>query len=191
MQKQEQDWPQEMKKNVNIALGIAQILQRCFVLVSRNRFGTQALGFPCLFAVILMLLWYMCTLDIGLLWWLGLWLVYYAKRRAEAAKLRGRVHSYYDGYPFDAMRYCKSEGTAKRVVEPLMLGVLGFIAFKVYEFQGWNYKGLPYFFMAGAISVSFVAGMQQSLWQRRIQAMRDNELENDMVVTDYRDRFGH
>lgn len=191
MAKQEQNWPEELKRNVNIAFWLAQIVQRCFVVLTRNKFGAQALGLPCLFAFILMWVWYALTQDLLLLAWIGLWLCCYAKRRFEAGRIEGHVVSDYDGFPFDAIRYCGSELTAKRVVEPIMLAIVGFIAFKVYESQGWNYKGLPYFFMAGAVSVSFVASVQQRIWQRKLQAMRDGQMENDMLVRHYRDKYGN
>lgn len=189
MQKQEQNWPEEMKKNINFAFWLAQIVQRCFVPITRHKFGTEALGLPCLFAAILMWVWATFARDVLMLWWLGFWAVMYVIRRIEAARLSGWIYSLYDGWPFDALRFCKSEATAKRVVEPIMLAIVGFIAFKVYEVQGWQYRGLPYFFFAGAICVSFVAGMQERMWNKKVQAMRDGEIEGDLQESSYRDRF--
>lgn len=184
------DIMENYRRNYNIATWVATICQRGIVLICRNHWGTDALGAPCAFALLLMAAWAAFSKDIYMWGWIALWLVFLGIRRKEANRITGQVDSRYDGWPFDAIRYCGSEKVAKKVLEPLFTAVLGAILYWVYTTNGLLPYGLPYFLFAGAISIAFVASTQQMAWDKRLRDMRNAQLENQQLVDDYKDHYG-
>jgi hypothetical protein len=179
-----------LKEHFNIAHALCVVHQRAIVVLSRDKWGKNALGFTCAFAFALQFAWAAFSQDTLMYLWLGIWCLCYAKRRGEAVKLAGRVHSYYDGWPCDAVRYCGSERIAKRVVEPILVGILGGILRWYYTQQGWSPMGLPNFLLLGVLTLPFVEAVNQKVRERRIDAMSDARMEQEQLVQDYRDRFG-
>jgi len=156
-QQQQLDFSEKLKRDFNICHFLFLIHQRAIVVVCRDKWGTQALGLPCLLAFIMMMLWYVFTHDNLMLLWIGFWLLCLAKRRIQSVRLARRgvvLHSRYDGWPFDAMKFVKSENAAKLVVEPILTAILGFMAFKYYQYMGWPPSGLPYSVLSAIISQS-------------------------------------
>lgn len=179
------------KDKFNIAHALCVFHQRCIVVICRNQFGKNALGVTCACAFVLMLLWAAFSQDPFMYGWLGLWVLFYAKRRMEALRLVGQVHSYYDGWPFDAVRFCGSENVAKRFVEPVLVGILGGGLRWFYTEQGWAPAGLPNFLLLGVFTLPFVEWVKQKARERRIHAMSDARWEQESLVEEYRDRFGN
>lgn len=182
---QENDISKDWKRNINIAFSLMTMHQRALVVPVRRHFGTQALAFPCLFALGLIMLWYVATADPRMLAYMGFWLLFLVVRRIEAVKIAGQVHSHYDGMPINLG---SDERKAKMYYEPLCVGILGGIFFWIYTENGLRTTGLPSFLMAGIVSLPFVEGVKQTLWQRRIQGMRDAQLDQEMVMEEFNNR---
>ena len=72
-QQQQPDLMDKWKRNTNILYWLCVIHQRAVILPFRKCYGTQALGFPCFFAAILMFAWYVISRDEVMLLWLGFW----------------------------------------------------------------------------------------------------------------------
>ncbi len=177
------------KQNFNFTHALFTMHQRALTVPMRNNYGTQALGFPCLFALGLMVLWYVATGgDPGMMYWIGFWLLCLVKRRVEGVKLSGRIHSHYDGWPSDAMKFAGNEKTAKMVVEPVLVGILGGTVYWFYTENGWRPTGLPYFLLAGVVTLPFVESVKQTIWQRRIQGMIDAKLDQEMLMEEFQNR---
>jgi hypothetical protein len=194
MQQQEQtDFMTKWKNNFNWAYSVALVHQRCLVIPMRKGFGVQALGTPCALALVLMAVWGLCTRDMLLWAWAGLWSLYFLVRRAESVKLGksgAKVHSQYDGWPFDAIRIGRTEKMAKLVVEPLLVVILGGLVFWGYQQMHWPPYGLPYFLLAGGFTLPFVETVKQKIWERRTQSMIDARVEQEQLMQDVRDRYG-
>jgi hypothetical protein len=189
MQNQQQnDVRENWKRNFNIAYGIALIHQRAIVMLSRNMWGSQALGVPCALALLLMLFWGALTQD-PLMWvWIVLWLFSFIKNRIQSARLKGEIHSFYDGR---AIKCGSNERRAKLIIEPFKFAVVGLVALKVYEYLGWPPHGLPYFLLTSVFTLPFCEAVKQSIWNRRVQAMQDARIEQEALVDDYQNKFGN
>jgi hypothetical protein len=190
---QQQENGDNWKRNFNVTHSIFLMHQRALTVPMRNQYGGQALGTPCALALVMMLLWWMATHDDFMLLWIGFWLLCFIKRRAEAVRLAkngARIHSHYDGWPFDAIRFARSERAAKMMVEPILVGILGGFLFWVYQENGWRPTGLPYFVLSGVVTLPFVEMVKQTAWDKRLQGMHDARLEQEMAVQDYRDQYG-
>jgi hypothetical protein len=181
------------KQHFNLVHLVCMAHQRCLVMFGRNQWGKEALGTPCCFAIVLMFLWTLFSHDDFMWGWMGLWGIFFAKRRSEALQLAAkgaRIHSWYDGWPFDAIRYCQTEYQAKRFVEPLLCGVLGGILFVIYQENGLPVHGLPYFLLAGLFTLPFVETVKQTIWDKRIEAANDAQIEAEQLTRDRQERYG-
>jgi hypothetical protein len=190
---QQRDDAMNWKRNFNIAWWLCLMHQRGLILFMRKGFGVRALGVPCALAFVLMFLWATFSRDPFMWLWMGMWLLCQVKRRAESLKLArsgAMIHSQYDGWPFDAVRFAGSEKAAKLVVEPILVGILGGLLYWIYGEQGWSPYGLPYFVLAGCFSLPLVEAVKQTIWERRTQAMVDARLEQEEVMRDFRDKYG-
>lgn len=186
VQQQEDDIAQKFKRNFNIAYSLFSMHQRALVVTCRSKWGTQALGFPCLGAFIMMFLWYVATHDNFMLAWIGLWIVFQIKRRIEAVKLSGQIHSRYEGWPDDAMKFVKDEKTAKKIVEPVMFGILGGFLYWVYKENGLPATGLPTFLLAGLVTLPFIESVNRTMWERKLQGMNDAKIEQEALMEDFK-----
>jgi len=184
------DITENWKRNFNIATWLATIHQRGIVVVCRNQWGTQALGLSCFFALLLMAAWAAFSRDIFMWGWIGFWMLCFLMRRIEALRIEGQVDSRFDGWPKDAIRYCGSESIAKLVVEPILVAILGGIAYWLYTNAGLSPRGLPAFLLTGVFTLPFVESVKQAAWKRRLRNMRDAQLENEMAVRDFHDQYG-
>lgn len=177
------DW----KQNFNIAYAICLWHSRALLVPFRRYWGVQALGFPSLFALGLMILWWMATHDNWMLWWIGFWLLMQLKRRIEAVRRSGQIHSQYDGWPINLGA---NERFAKLWLEPLCIGILGWMLFQLYEANDLRPTGLPYFFLAGTVSLPFVELVHRTIWNRKLQSMSDARIEGRALMNEYRNKFG-
>ena len=138
-----------------------------------------------------MVLWAAFSRDPFMWAWIALWLLCLIRRRIEAVKLAGSgMHSHYDGWPCDAIRYVRSEKAAKLVVEPILVGILGGILFWIYGECGLRPTGLPYFLLSGVFTLPFVETVKQTIWNRRLESMNNSRLEQQAAVRDFKDRYG-
>lgn len=147
----------------------------------RKRFGSEALGFNGFFAFVILcfvaepagpagswyvLAWVMCLVmhRIGVLmrWWDGV-----------------VVHSFYSGDPWVARLICRNDAVAKWLVEPLLVGGIGWATFQVNVPLGtW--------WMICAVALVLVQGIECQLSYQRIQAMRNAEIEMRYYAELYR-----
>ena len=88
------------------------------------------------------------------------------------------------------MRFCRSERTAKLIVEPIIVAIFGTILWWIYLRMGWDRHGLPAFIWTGLITLPFVERVKQAAWQRRLQGMQDARLEQQALVRESHQRFG-
>jgi hypothetical protein len=192
MPEQQKGFFDDWKRNSNIIFNLCLMHQRSLVVVSRDQWGKQALGIPCALAFVLMFLWATFTQDPFMYGWMILWSFCYLKRRIEAGRLaRKGIHSQWDGSSKQARRFRCSEKTGKLILEPMLFGIAGCIVLWFYNEQGWRPTGLPYFLLAGVFTLRFVAIVQQTIWDRRLEAMNDVRLEQAAAMRDYQDRYGN
>jgi hypothetical protein len=180
----------QYKENFNIVYFICLVLQRCIVAPLRTGWGTDALGVPCLFAFVLMVLWSAFSRDPFMYAWLACWSVCHLFRRAESLWLyatAARLHGWYDGRP-----YCVivSEDVTKLFVEPLLVGGLDWVAFWYYDRNQFAPYGLPYFLLTGVFTLPFVEIVKRTIWQRRTQATLNARLDQQATMQDFRRKYG-
>jgi hypothetical protein len=178
------------KRNFNFIHFVSLIHQRAIVVVCRDKWGKQALGTPCALALLMMFLWAYFTRDPFMWAWMIFWSLCFLRRRMEAIRLAGFIHSMFDGWPKEANRYRCSEKTAKRWIEPLLVGIMGGLLLWFYREQGWRPTGLPYFLLTGVFTLPFVETVKKTIWENRLQAMQDAKIEQGAAVREFRDRYG-
>src|SRR5258708_28807105 len=137
---QQQEEPYDPWKYLKVAfhriVWLCASHQRGLIVITRKNFGKSALGIPAVYGLLLIFVWTGASKDPFMSVWVIFWLLFLVKRRFETwrmAKAGIRVHSHYDGWPRIAMLFCRTEGTARLVVEPLMIAILGCILLVVYE----------------------------------------------------------
>jgi hypothetical protein len=179
------------KQNFNVLYMLCTFHQRAIIVPLRKNFGVEALGFPCLLALVVMVLWATFSHDILMWWYIALWFVFFLHRRMQAVALAktGRIHSRYDGWP-DLAKGSLSEKFARMFGEPILVGIAGYLALQWYIAEGMNYRGLPYFLLAGCFTLPFVEAANQIMWRRRSQAMMDARLEQQAVMDDFQRKWG-
>jgi hypothetical protein len=178
------------KQKFNIVYLLLTWHSRGITVFLREKWGKEALGTPCFFTLILMLIWWMFTADGLFLAYIGVWFVVYLIRRIEAMMMSGKVPSNYDGWPVDAMWLCNSEWIAKSWIEPMIAGVFGFLLFQYYAYMDWRPTGLPYFMIFGVFSLKFVAMVNEAAWERNVNAIQDAKLQQRVLMDDHNNRFG-
>src|SRR5262249_507293 len=162
---------------INFIYNICSAYQRAIVIPVRNQWGINALGLPCLFAFLLQFAWAAFTRDTGMYVWLGFWTLCYLKRRGEAGRIRGQVNSYYDGW---CINLGSNERLGKRFLEPALVGVFGAFLRWMYLENGWSPTGLPTFLLIGCVTLPFVASVNQMIHERKLDAIRDAEMEGQL-----------
>jgi hypothetical protein len=188
---QEKDIVQTLKERFNIAFFLMLVWQRAIIVPLRNRFGREAQGLPCVFALGLMFLWASFSKDPWMWWYLAFWVFFQFKNRIQSIKHGAEIHSLYDGYPVLAGWIERNEHRAKLVWEPILVAWAGFFAKWHYENEGWHPNGLPFFLIGGALACAFVEHTKQTMWKRRIQQQNDARIENESMVNEYRQRWGN
>jgi hypothetical protein len=185
-QKQNQNQQQfGMRESCNLMYALAKIHAMCFWPIIRRDFGTDALGRPAGFALVLMLLVGGLGRIPEMFPYVGLWLFMLLYQRSRTAKLvkQGTIwHSFYEGYPAIALG-CKlvrcSEAKAKQFIEPMLCLAVG-VALTDFS------QGLGMFVMAGCVSMAIVDGINREIDRKRLAAMRDAEIEQRWLVARYR-----
>jgi len=173
-----------MRESFNLLYAAAKVHAMCFWPIIRRDFGTEALGFPAFFALVLMLLVGGLGRTPEIFAFLGFWLLMLIIQRARTFWLvRRRVvwHSRYEGYPWLALclPLIRKESRAKSLVEPVLCLLAGAALYQLSE-------GLGVFVMAGFFSLAMVDGINRELDRRRLVAMRDAEIEQKVLVARYR-----
>lgn len=170
------------KDSFNIVYALANGHAMCFLPFFRRNFGREALGWPGLIAFAIMLvvgsfgripdMWPFLVL------WIGVMLLQRASTMREMQ--RGIVrHSRYEG-DVDT-KWIKSRTTVKQVLEPLACVLAGLCI----EAAGFTH-GLAVFVGSGAFSLALVAMIDRQLDEKRLQAMRDAEIEQRYLAARFR-----
>ena len=191
MQQQQND-PMSWGQKFNIVYWLCLVHQRAIVVPLRSGFGTEALGAPCLLAVLLLYLWGQFSQDMLVWAYGGLFILYQGYRRFQSLRLaRGgaRVHSLYDGRCGGVLGRM-NERTAKLVFEPALVFGCGVALYWLYQENGLPVAGLPYLFLAGGFTLPFVEAVKQTAWDRRVQGISDSRIEQEQMMGDYKNRYG-
>jgi hypothetical protein len=194
-QHQQHDDREQFKRNFNIAYNLCLWHSRSITVLTRNRWGVQALGIPCAWALAIMCVWGALAQD-PLLWvWAAIWCIAWVKRKQEAAKLAKegvRISSWYDGYPHESVKLTRGdEEKAKRFVEPLWTACIGgALLFFYMEVLHKPPHGLPYFLIFGCFTISMVEGIKKTIWERRQQAIIDARIEQEQLMAGVREKGG-
>jgi hypothetical protein len=193
-QKQPNDFATK-KDAFNLFMMFLVAHQRALTVPFRVRYGAEALGFPGVWAAILIVLWASFSRD-PLMWgWLVMWFLALAVRRFETMRLqrRGeRLHSMYDGYPKAAMRFpgVRSETTAKLVIEPAMFFLTGFVFSFIEADWGLPARGFSMFLMTGIFTLPTLQIIRGTLMNKRVAALMDARIEQGAVMEGFRKRWG-
>lgn len=170
------------KDSFNIVYALARGHSTCFLPFFRKNFGSEALGWPGLTAFIIMLL-VGSFGRIPEMWpFLGVWMIAMLYQRASTTRAmrRGVIrHSQYEG-DVDT-KLIKNRTTVKQVLEPLACVVGGVF----FEAMGMSH-GFALFIGWGAFSLCLVATIDRQLEIKRLQAMRDAEIEQRYLAARYR-----
>jgi hypothetical protein len=170
-------------QNTTNAVGFLALCHAtCVSVFIRKGFGAEALGFNGAVAFIILLVCAGGDKSGGMLLYFFAWLIALLIQRAITIRneCRGHYqHSKYTGWPWLGLKFCKTEATAKRWVEPFLCVVFGIALLQVSESVGT-------FVLCGAISLKMVDGINSFADYRRIQIMHDAEIEMRRLRQMYR-----
>lgn len=161
-----------LKESFNIGYGLLKCQATCVTPFIRIGFGSEALGFPALGAMVAYAGWVMATEAIevhALGFW---WFVAIGVQRALMfiRYLRGGYqHSRYDGYPLLTGWLCRSDTLAKIMEGGLVLAA------------GLSVELVPYplrqFLVVSGVAIMFVEIVNHHYHQKVEQARRDSIIE--------------
>lgn len=175
--------PEKRSDPLGILYGLCNIHCTTFTVYLHYGFGSEALGFPGLFALILLIL---CMAgDPRMMLWLVAFLIALVIQRLITFSMLRRgweLHSHDGGWPLiGKLLFFVTKRTSLIVVEILMCFVLGAVLMSVSEFIGK-------FVMLGGVSLFVRTAIEESVTRRRIQRMRDAELEQRWLSERFRAR---
>jgi hypothetical protein len=188
-----QQQPVSWKPVFNILLFLCIMHQRGLVVPMRKYFGKRALVLPGLLSLGLMTVWAEVSADPFMIVWIIGWGACFIHRGFQSARMEregAKVSSWYDGFPFETIKIGKTENTAKLVVEPVMVAVLGACLLGIYQECRLGPPGLPWFFLVGGITLPIIEMIKQSILNQRTQNMVDAQIENEAAVREFRNRYG-
>lgn len=151
----------------------------------RTDFGSEGIGMHGLLGAGMILAWGCYSNCYPMFIYFIVWMVAVAIQRGRTFLnwQRGRliVHTRYNGYPWIVRRILPriSEANAKAVEAFACLGIGGLLA-QVWPPLGW-------YVMAGFASIMFTEAVMVELTRRRLQAMRDAEIEQKYLAGKYRE----
>ncbi len=183
-QQQQNNDPMQMKDTFNLVYALVHGHSTAITPFLRTSFGKEALGMNGLAALAIILLYGGLMNCYEMFIYLCVWLVavIYQRVKQFRNRMNGFVqHSRYNGYPALAYKLfprIQSEGNAKGAEAFLCLGV-GWLLTYVSQPLGW-------FVMAGWVSIMFSEGLGVELRRKKLQAMRDAEIEQQALAEEYR-----
>lgn len=170
----------------NLMLILSSAHATSITVFIRTGFGVEALGFPGLFAAILICLIGVFNHAPEMFNYLGVWLIALMLQRITTASMlrRGRVwHSRDTGYPALAMKLTRNMTTAIRFVEPAMCLVAG-VVLSLYS------QVLGVFVGMGVLSLTIRNAVDYQIAKVRIQGMVDAQIEQQWLAQEVRRRTG-
>jgi hypothetical protein len=183
-QNSQQEGKQPTKGDMlGLLLLLANAHATCVTIFTRSRFGVEALGVRGLAAFVLMVV-YGGLRAPGMFLYLGVWLLALMIQRISTFRLvrQGwRAHSRYAGYPALAMKLPGvSERTAVMLIEPLLCVLVGALIYCTVS------EGVGVFVMLSFVSLLFRLALDQEITRKRVQKMRDAELEQRYLADRFR-----
>jgi len=183
-QPQQQQGTLDVRGSVNILYVLVSAHSTCFTVFLRRGFGSEALGFNAILALVLIHFYIMCNpTSGGMAQFLGLWFLFLILQRIKTFSLwrKGAViHSRYDGYPWVGMMipFLKTEERARFAETPICF-IIGCLLID-YD------SALSAFIAVGGISLAIKNSIDFSIDRRRLRHMRDAEIEQRFMVERYR-----
>jgi hypothetical protein len=175
---------QERKSDpLGILYALCNIHCTTFTVFLRYGFGSEALGFPGLFALILL---FICMAGDPrmMLWLMAFFVALVIQRIITFAMLRRgyELHSMDSGWPLpmNLLPFIKKKTTAI-ALEAATCFLVGTILVSVSPFIGK-------YLIVGCFSLIVRTAIEQSILKRRIQRMRDAELEQRWLTERFRAR---
>ena len=150
---------------------IAVIHSNCIIPFLRTRFGREALGTRGLLALILL---FLCLgVEPLMVWWIAAFLVAVIVQRIitwRAVRKGAVIHSQYAGTPLlTHIPFFRKERDAM-ILEMILCFALGALLMGVSQFIG-------VFMMAGFVSLMVRTGIEDTVYNRRLDRMRDAQIE--------------
>jgi hypothetical protein len=189
MQPQQQEKKWGMGDTFNALYAVAVLQSTAVTPFLRTNFGVEALGFPGIWAFVLLLAWAGLSGDPMMLGYLVAWLFAVACQRVRTARLvrQGWVaHSQYTGWPRLALRvpFVRKETTAKGVIEPLLCLALGVVLGAIAEAHQRPFT-LPAFFLVSSFCLAFREKVNREVERKRVQAMRDAQIDQQWLAEQF------
>lgn len=182
-QQQGNDRP-SMNDSFNMLTFLVSAHSLCFAVFLRKDFGKEGIGFYGLGAALMILVYGSLTNCYPMFVFFVAWiLAVIAQRLIQFSNWRRGVilHSRYNGYPWLAWKLfprIKSEGNAKAAEAFLCLAIGGLLT---------NVSPpLGVFVMSGFLSIMLCEGIKVEFTRKRLQAMRDAEIEQRNLAEQYK-----
>jgi hypothetical protein len=185
MHQQQQNDRHEMQGAFNLVYLLFYGHASCLTPFLRKDFGKEAMTASGIVAFLLIIAWGSFSNSAGMWLLLQLWLCAMLWQRLKGIQNRKRgliVHSRYNGYPWLSWKlfpWMKDETTA-RGADGLICMAVGVALAQVDPAVGW-------FIGVGGFSLLFVEALLVELRKKRLEAMRDAEIEQRSLVQHYRD----
>lgn len=185
-QQQQQNDQVGMRGGFNLITALLQGHAMTCTVFMRTDLGKEAIGFAGMFGFFIMLVYGGLMNSYPMFIYLCLYLLMVlAQRMKQFSNWRKGiiVHSRYVGYPWLAFKLfprIKTEANAKGAEAFLCLAVGGLLAAYVDQPLGW-------WVMFGLVSILATESMIVEVQRRRLQAMRDAEIEQQALADAYRE----
>jgi hypothetical protein len=172
------------QESFNIVYALARAHATCFLPFLRKGFGSEALAWPGLIALVIMLVVGSFNRIHDMWFFLGFWALAMVYQRANIARdtRRGVIrHSQYAGDVDEKAVRIFGRAMVKQIIEPLCCLLVGVCV----EAMGASHK-LAMFISSGAFSLALVAMIDRQLEYKRLQAMRDAAIEQRYLAARFR-----
>ena len=171
------DWRATTAQGLNLVYFVSNVFATSIGVFIRKDFGKEALGFNSLFAFIAMVLIAGDSPDKAFGYFVIAFVGMQIYRRIETFRLCRKgdvIHSQYAGYPYLAMKvpFVKSEKVAREVVEPVICVIAGLLLMPVSV-------GMGDYILICAIGLVVRHCMEDAVSRRRVQRMRDAQIEHE------------
>lgn len=184
MQQQQHNDKPDMKGAFNLGYLLANGHALTCAVFLRRHFGKEAIGFSGIAGFFIILIYGGLMNSYPMFIFLCAYLLAVIGQRMQQFQLYRKgviIHSRYNGYPWLALKLfprVKDEGNAKGVEAFMCLAIGGLLSY-IDQPLGW-------FIMAGFFSIMVSEGVNAELLKRRLQAMKDAEIEQQDLAEHYR-----
>lgn len=186
MFQQQRDDKQQMHGGFNLAYFVLHGLATCVIPFTRTNTGKEAFGINSFVALLLMIAFGSFANSQAIWVFLLLWILAVLRQRVTQMQNHRKgfiVHSRYLGYPslaFKLFPRIKDEGTAKGAEAFLVISIGCLLGYGLDPALGW-------LLALGGIGCLFIEAFAVEVRKRRLQSMRDAEIENRDLADHLRD----